>query len=150
MDEIIESENVEIQPIEVTTTTIPEFVILREKYKFLDDEFLNDVIKFTLFCDVVKFVKANVNAPNKSTKISVCYVLFKLIKEGIVIDNDSMMLQINNYLNHININFNQFNIDLSNKYTLQDKFIKFSNYYLLEKINEQIHPIQEIQQNIQP
>ena len=148
MDETTEQQ-VEIQPIEVSTTTIPEFVINREKYKFLDEEFIEDIIKFQIFCDAVNFVKANVNAPNKSTKISFCFVMYRLIKEGIVIDNDSMMLEFNNYLNHVNTNFNQFNIDLSNKYTLQDKFIKFSNYYLLEKLNEQIHPIQEIQQDVQ-
>lgn len=149
MNEIIEPENVEIQPIEVGTTTIPEFVIFREKFKFLDNEFLEDVNKITLFGEVVGFVKANVNAPNKSTKVSICYVLYKLIKYGVV-TNESVHQQINAYLNHINTNINQYTIDLGTKYTLQDKFLKFSNNYLLENFNEQIYQVQEIQQDIQP
>lgn len=145
MDEIIE------EPIEVTTTTttLPIYIEYQEKYNFLDKDFIDDVNKITLFGEVVSFVKANVNAPNKSTKVSICYVLYKLIKHGVV-NNESVVQQINAYLNYINTNINQYTIDLGTKYTLQDKFLKFSNNYLLENFNEQIYQVQEIQQDIQP
>jgi len=118
--------------------------ISESTYSFFDKTFISDENKMNLFSNIVNIVKTNENLPHKSAKASVSYVIYNLIKHGVIIDVESLNNEYNKYLNHIFTNFNQYRINLG-KYTLSHLFYKFSNNYLLENYNEQIYKLQEIQ-----
>lgn len=111
-------------------------IINYDKYSFLDDELKNNSNKMMLFDDAINQIKTNIATPYKSSKISIIYVIYKLLLNDKISTRDQMINEINDYLQYMNNNFHNYSQNLG-KFTLSHKFLKFSNNYLLEKIGNE-------------
>jgi hypothetical protein len=59
---------------------------------FLDKSFIEDDNKFKLFNDCVLNIKSNaINTQTKSLKASVLYVMYKLIKYDVILNNEWLL-----------------------------------------------------------
>lgn len=129
-----QNENLGVE--ETPQTTIPQHIEYPEKYPFLGEEFLNNSDKIFLFDEAIKTIKANIVTPNKSSKASFAYVMYKLIFHGKITNLEQLTNELNEYMQYVNVNFNNYSQSIG-KFTLSHKFYKFSNNYLLEKLKDE-------------
>jgi len=134
--------------VETSTTTTDEqrqlaenecYLILKDKYRFLDESILDNQENLLLFDACVNYIKQIYLEFDKYAKGSCIFIINKLMLHNLITE-DNFRSEIDKFLNDLNINYNNYISGFKFKSTKNHFMRKFSNKYLLENY-EQIYKV---------